>query len=181
MWVRIFGLPLHLWGMSFFKSLGDACGRFVSVDEDTKERRNLQWARIIVVIREWNFPSFLQLISGSTCFAVQLWCESAPWISEVQPSWSCKGSRGKVESRAFLRVAEVCLGKVVGQVLMVDPLPSAKEREDVGEDAAPFLTGSAAGFVWNGHLRGAGALEARLGLELKALASISGVLGSTCG
>ena len=50
-WVRIFGLPLHLWGMSFFKSLGDACGRFVSVDEDTKERRNLQWARIIVVIR----------------------------------------------------------------------------------------------------------------------------------
>ena len=168
-------------GMSFFKSLGDACGRFVSVDEDTKERRNLQWARIIVVIREWNFPSFLQLISGSTCFAVQLWWESAPWISEVQPSWSCKGSRGKVESRAFLRVAEVRLGKVVGQVLMVDLLPSAKQREDVGQDAAPFLIGSAVGSVWNGHLREAGALEAWLGFELKALTSTSGALGSTCG
>ncbi|RVW20109.1 hypothetical protein CK203_111553 [Vitis vinifera] len=34
-WVRIPGLPLHIWGMSFFKSLGDACGRFMSVDEDT--------------------------------------------------------------------------------------------------------------------------------------------------
>ena len=40
-WVRILGLSLHIWGMSFFKSLGDARGRFVSVDEDTKERRNL--------------------------------------------------------------------------------------------------------------------------------------------
>ena len=36
-WVRIPGLPLHIWGMSFFKSLGDACGRFMSVDEDTME------------------------------------------------------------------------------------------------------------------------------------------------
>ena len=38
---------------------------------------------------------------------------------------------GEVKSLAFLRVAEVRLGKVVGQVSTVGPLPSAKEGEDV--------------------------------------------------
>ncbi|WJZ99794.1 hypothetical protein VitviT2T_018210 [Vitis vinifera] len=40
-WVRILGLPLHIWGMSFFKNLGEACGRFVGVDKDTVECQNL--------------------------------------------------------------------------------------------------------------------------------------------
>ena len=74
-WVRILGLPLHLWGMSLCKNLGEACGRFVGVDEDTVERRNLQWARVLVGVRGWNFPSSLQVVVGSTCFAVQLWWE----------------------------------------------------------------------------------------------------------
>ena len=78
----------------------------------------------------------------------------------MQPSWCCRGSRGKVEgeveSRAFLRVAEVRPGKVVGQVSTVGLLPSTKE----GDDAAPFLTSSTVGSVWNGHLKGVGALRA---------------------
>ena len=40
-WVRILGLPLHLWGMSFFKNLGETCDRFVGVDKDTVKRQNL--------------------------------------------------------------------------------------------------------------------------------------------
>ena len=34
-WVRILGLPLHLWGRSLFKKFGDSCGRFVAVDESS--------------------------------------------------------------------------------------------------------------------------------------------------
>ena len=52
-WVSILGLPLHLWGRNLFKRFGDFCGRFVAVDENTVERRNLQWARVLVKIREW--------------------------------------------------------------------------------------------------------------------------------
>ncbi|RVW91843.1 hypothetical protein CK203_030132 [Vitis vinifera] len=89
-WVRILGLPLHLWGMSFFKNLGETCDRFVGVDEDTVERQNL-------------YP----IVVGDT-----------PWINEVQPSWCCKGRGGKdegeVRSRALPRVAEVCSGKEDG-------------------------------------------------------------------
>ena len=34
-WVRILGLPLHLWGRSLFRKFGDSCGRFMAVDENT--------------------------------------------------------------------------------------------------------------------------------------------------
>ena len=39
----------------------------MAVDEDTSECRFLQqWVRIFVKIRGWNFPSFLQVVVGST-------------------------------------------------------------------------------------------------------------------
>ena len=58
-WVRILGLPLHLWGRNLFKRFGDSCGRFMVVDENTAERRNLQWAKVLVETREWQHPSSL--------------------------------------------------------------------------------------------------------------------------
>ena len=71
-WVKILGLPLHLWGRSLFKRFGDSCGRFVAVDENTAERQNLKWARILVETRDWHHPSSLQVVAGSSCFALQL-------------------------------------------------------------------------------------------------------------
>ncbi|KAL6313953.1 hypothetical protein AAG906_011683 [Vitis piasezkii] len=38
-WMGVLGLPLHFWGEQFFKRLGDACGGFITVDEETRERR----------------------------------------------------------------------------------------------------------------------------------------------
>ena len=91
----------------------------------------------------------------------------------MQPSWSCRGRRGKVEgevgSRIFPRVAKVCIGKEVGQVSTVDPLPSTKK----GKDFAPFLRGTATGTDRKGKLNGAGALGAQLGSELEAPTSDS--------
>lgn len=91
-----------------FKRLGDACGCFMAIDEDTAERRNLQWARILVRIRGWKFPSSLQVVVGSLCFVIQLWWEVPQWVSEVQPSRCCRGwgvgEEGKARSRTGLRV-----------------------------------------------------------------------------
>ena len=33
-WVRVVGLPLHLWSREVFKRIDDGCGGFVAVDED---------------------------------------------------------------------------------------------------------------------------------------------------
>ena len=53
------------------------------VKEDMAKRRNLKWAKILVGIREWKFPSSLQVVMGSSCFAIQLWWEIFAWKSEV--------------------------------------------------------------------------------------------------
>ena len=34
-WVRVVGLPLHMWSREGFKKIGDGCGGFIAVDEDT--------------------------------------------------------------------------------------------------------------------------------------------------
>ena len=85
-WVRILGLPMHLWGRSLFRKFGDSCERFVAVDENTVERQNFKWARILVEIRGWEHPSSLQVVAGPFCFALQLWCEDEACISTVLPS-----------------------------------------------------------------------------------------------
>ena len=43
-WVRLVGLPLHLWSLEVFKRIGDGCEGFVAVNEDTKSLSELQWA-----------------------------------------------------------------------------------------------------------------------------------------
>ncbi|RVX19857.1 hypothetical protein CK203_005103 [Vitis vinifera] len=69
-WVRILGLPLHLWSVEVFRKLGNECGGFVSVDVDTSNHTNLQWA--------------------------ELWWEVSPWLKLGQ--WSI-GQGKREESR----------------------------------------------------------------------------------
>ena len=35
-WVRVAGLPLHCWSGEVLKKIGDCCGGFVEVDDETK-------------------------------------------------------------------------------------------------------------------------------------------------
>lgn len=71
-WVRIMGLPLHLWGKAFPKRLREACGSFVAVDEDTTKRGNLQWAKVLVRIKGQKIPSSLQVVVDTSIFAIPL-------------------------------------------------------------------------------------------------------------
>ena len=34
-WVKVVGLPLHIWSREVFKSIGERCGGFIAVDEET--------------------------------------------------------------------------------------------------------------------------------------------------
>lgn len=36
-WVRLPGLPLQLWDLEFFIKVGDACGGFIAMDNETKQ------------------------------------------------------------------------------------------------------------------------------------------------
>lgn len=46
--LRVVGLLLHFWSGEVFRKIGDCCGDFVKVDEDTRRFSQLQWAIILV-------------------------------------------------------------------------------------------------------------------------------------
>jgi hypothetical protein len=45
-WVKVVGVPLHVWGENFFKLVGSRFGEFVDFDADTASRARLDVARI---------------------------------------------------------------------------------------------------------------------------------------
>ena len=63
-WVRMVGFPLHLWSWEVFKKIGDGCGGFIAVDEDTTFFIELQWARILVKLAGRDLPSTAQIVVG---------------------------------------------------------------------------------------------------------------------
>ncbi|KAJ9707678.1 hypothetical protein PVL29_002633 [Vitis rotundifolia] len=93
-WVRVVGLPLHLWSFKVFKRIKDGCGGFVAVDEDTRSKSKLQWARILLKRVKKEVPNSVHIVLGSGCYSLQLWWESPPWFTQVVPtgSFSWKGS-----------------------------------------------------------------------------------------
>ena len=56
-WVRVVGLPLHLWSREVFKLIGDGCGGLIAVDEKTDFMADLQWARLLVKVVGRDFPT----------------------------------------------------------------------------------------------------------------------------
>ncbi|RVW49309.1 hypothetical protein CK203_073238 [Vitis vinifera] len=82
-WVRVVGLPLHLWNREVFKLIGDGCGGFIAVDNKTESMAELQWARMLVKSAGRDTPSSVQIVDEMGCFSVQLWWESPPWFSQV--------------------------------------------------------------------------------------------------
>ena len=79
-WVRLVGLPAHLWSRKVLRKIGDCCGGFLAVDEDTAFLIDLKWARIKV---KWGGRDLLRLVEmtcGSFCFLIQLWWEVSPCL-----------------------------------------------------------------------------------------------------
>ena len=69
-----------------FRKIGECCGRFVAVDEDTTAFKELKWARLLLVKSEGlEWLSSLQVVIGSSYYAIQLWWEVQPGVSEVAP------------------------------------------------------------------------------------------------
>ncbi|RVW62561.1 hypothetical protein CK203_063155 [Vitis vinifera] len=57
---RLKGKIVHLESQEVFKKLGDCCGGFLAVDEDTAMLSHLQWARILVKSDDKGLPGSLQ-------------------------------------------------------------------------------------------------------------------------
>ncbi|XVE94526.1 hypothetical protein REPUB_Repub02eG0016300 [Reevesia pubescens] len=49
-WVTLEEVPIHIWHINFFKSLGDSWGSFIRVNTDTLLRKRLDIARVLVTV-----------------------------------------------------------------------------------------------------------------------------------
>ena len=84
-WIRVVGLPLHLWIGEILKKVGDSCGGFVALDKETALRTDLLWARILVKMNSKGKPSSVNLLAGARSYELQIWWEIQPRVAEVYP------------------------------------------------------------------------------------------------
>ena len=84
-WLRVVGLPLHLWTEEILVTIGDSFGGFVAMDEETSLMKNLLWARILVKMKSAGRPTSVNLLAGARSYEIQLWWEIQPRVTEVYP------------------------------------------------------------------------------------------------
>lgn len=108
-WVRALGLPLHLWGSSVFKKIGDCFGGFLKIDKATESRNDLRWARILVRFSN-KIPACVRIGVDGRIFEVPIWAETTtfcrPWrnsggfLGGGVKSWSSQSeTRGELHIR----------------------------------------------------------------------------------
>ncbi|XP_009770774.1 uncharacterized protein [Nicotiana sylvestris] len=94
-WVRLLGIPLHLWSQKIFKLIGDRCGGWIETEEETSIRNHLKWARIKVKGPFDRIPRVIEMEKNGIIFSVPTWCESqATWCSVDSTSEKFEISRG---------------------------------------------------------------------------------------
>ena len=99
------GLPLHLWRQEVLKKIGDGCGGFLVIDEETTLRLKVAWARILVKIEGTVRPSVVNILEGARSFELQIWWEVPPKIINVYPSKVGKNQSQKERPQHMLENA----------------------------------------------------------------------------
>lgn len=74
-WVKILGLPLHLWSQKIFKAIGDLCGGWLETEEETTMKNYLKWARIKVCSDGNNISREVKVENGGVIFEMQIRAE----------------------------------------------------------------------------------------------------------
>ena len=84
-WIRVVGLPLHLWSPEILRRIGDACGGFVDEDKKTVLKKEIKWARLLVKTEGNARPSTVNILEGLRSYELQIWWEILPWVTGVYP------------------------------------------------------------------------------------------------
>ncbi|RVW17300.1 hypothetical protein CK203_069209 [Vitis vinifera] len=120
-WVRVLGLPVSMWERDTLKRIGDACGGFIDVDHQTEMLEDLQWARILVKIKQERLPNEMEIRTEDHRYVLSLWWELRPTVRKVREEKG-KGilvSDGEDGGEGYARVGGRVRGLVGGSSLEV--------------------------------------------------------------
>ena len=130
-WIRVVGLPLHMWTEEILITVGNGCGGFVAMDKVTEQREDLRWARILVKKDRTVKPSSVNLLAGARSYELQIWWEIQPTVMEVYP----RGCRTK-DFSASSSGEDDGKPRASGRVNVAKAIPSHASREwqrDLGD------------------------------------------------
>ena len=149
-WVRVVGLPVHLWSRAVMKKIGDACGGFLAVDEETDKLGELGWARILVKLKKTEPPNTVEVAIDGARFRMQLWWELSPQHTTVASAEQKRSPSSYREddgvSRAWERVEGAEAEGAGGDVVEKQPASSRLiQRQVPRQRSSAFLFGSNAG------------------------------------
>ena len=139
-WIRVVGLPLHLWTGEILKKVGDSCGGFVALDEGTALKTDLLWARIMVKMNSNAKPDLANLLVGARSYELQIWWEIRPTVAEVfsRSSRSIRGPAdpGEEDDRDARAKGRVRPARVVKRRTSRDGLSEEGNRSVLGNCGA---------------------------------------------
>lgn len=73
-WIRLVGIPLHLWPQKVLQEIGEVRGGWIATEEETELKDHMKWARILMAPKEvsieWNrITDYFQIwIECKPCF-----------------------------------------------------------------------------------------------------------------
>ncbi|KAK6793695.1 hypothetical protein RDI58_007148 [Solanum bulbocastanum] len=74
-WIRVMGLPMHLWTDETFKEIGELYGGWLKTEEETELRNHLKWARIKIRGDGRSIRSEVSISRDGIKFIISIWVE----------------------------------------------------------------------------------------------------------
>ncbi|WMV46345.1 hypothetical protein MTR67_039730 [Solanum verrucosum] len=99
-WVRIIGIPLHLWSSQVFQEIGNLCGGWLATEEETELKNHMMWARILVENDGRNIPKEVSVSRYGVVYHFPIWAESHVRV-EMLPEIG-KGVPGEENKRSTI-------------------------------------------------------------------------------
>ncbi|KAF3653274.1 putative plastid-lipid-associated protein 8, chloroplastic [Capsicum annuum] len=118
-WIRIVGIPLHLWSQKVFQEIGNLCGDWVATEEETELKNHMKWARILVSNDGRNIPKEVVISRNGVKYYFPIWSGSKirfelsrektmpKKTTEAIQSWEEGGAQAK--SRDRWRIVPACI------------------------------------------------------------------------
>nr|XP_033509990.1 uncharacterized protein LOC117274746 isoform X2 [Nicotiana tomentosiformis] len=75
-WIKVVGIPLHLWSQRSFQEIGEFCGGWVATEEETELKNHLKWAKILVRNNGRNLPREVSITCKGITHHIPIWPES---------------------------------------------------------------------------------------------------------
>ncbi|KAG5589818.1 hypothetical protein H5410_040332 [Solanum commersonii] len=101
-WIRLVGLPLHLWSQNVFKAVGDVCRGWVKTEEETNLRNHLKWAKILVKANGNSIPKEVKIAFEGIEYIIQVWDETPTRFFAGESAYDIGGDRRTQSSNQCL-------------------------------------------------------------------------------